>query len=190
MGAKESGAGIGGVGIGGGVMPTPGPRTQFGAVPGYTNPEHETMKQTLRTLAPPVAQMGRTPGLMGISLRGNVLGAGTIRAMWRQAANYMPAQAPFSWTANGYDQSPPNPSGVGITRALRYMTRNLYMGSGIDNTRFAGLHTEIYPQVRSMPVTLGAGQVRTRPTVRNRMTSFGSRVPTINQPVQAAESDT
>lgn len=171
-------------------MPPPGPRTQHGPDPGYTNPGGEGMNRLNHfNPPPPVAQMGRTPGLMGISLRGNVLGAGQIRTLWRQAVNYIPAQAPFSWTENG-NIGEHKVSSVGITRALRYMTRSVYMGSGIDNTRFAGLHTEIYPKVRSMPVTLGAGQVRTRPTVRNRMTSFGSRVPTINQPVVAAESDT
>ena len=133
----------------------------------------------------PVAQMGRTPGLMEVTLRGNVLGACQIRRLWRQSVNLINAQAPYSWTNDGVVNG--RTEGVGITRALRYMTRSLYMGSGIDNTRYAGLHTEIYPNVKSMPVTLGAGQVRTRPTVRNRVASFGSRVPTINQPIQAAE---
>lgn len=166
-------------------MPVPGPRTQFGAVPGYKNPDGEGMNRTNHWGRPaPVAQMGRTPGLMYINLRGNVLGHGQIRRMWRQAVNYMPAAAPFSWTANGPDASR-YPPAVGVTRALRYMTRSVYMGSGIDNTRFAGLHTSIYPKVRSKPVTLGAGQVRTRPTIRNRITSFGSRVQPINDTVQA-----
>lgn len=170
-------------------MPVPGPRTQHGPVPGHTNPGHEPMNRVNHWGRPaPVSQAGRTPGLMAVNLRGNVLGAGQIRRLWRQTVNYMPAQPDFSWTENGYLHAPTH--GAGITRALRYMTRSVYMGSGIDNTRFEGLHTEIYPRVRSKPVTLGAGQVRTRPTVRNRITSFGSRVPTINQPVQAAESDT
>jgi hypothetical protein len=79
--------------------------------------------------------------------------------------------------------------GLDITRALRYMTRSVYARSGEDNTRFPGLHTRILMRSRSKPVTIGAGQVRTRPTVRNRMTSFGSRVPTINQAVPAAEAE-
>jgi hypothetical protein len=167
-------------------VPVPGPRTQHGPVPGYTNPDQEGMNRINHWgQAPPVSQPGRTPGLMYVNVRGEILGPGTIRRMWYQTVNYIGAQAPYSWTGNGNLQAPTRPAG--ITRALRYMTRSTYMGSGIDNTRFAGLHTEIYPQVRSKPVTLGAGQVRTRPTVRNRMTSFGSRVPTLNQPVQGAQ---
>lgn len=170
-------------------MPVPGPRTQQRPVPGYTNPAHQSpdrMNPWKRARNRPVAEMGRTPTLMFISLRGNVLGAGTIRKLYRQSVNYIPAMAPYSWTENSNQPSPPT-TGVGITRALRYMTRSTYAGSGIDHTRFAGLHTAIAPRHNSKPVTIGAGQARTRPTVRNRMTSFGSRVPTINQPVQAAE---
>lgn len=141
---------------------------------------------------PPVAQMGCTPGLTYVTLRGMVLGAGQIRRLWRQSVNVIRAQASYSWSENAPQPGRPlamsGPGPDGITRSLRYMTRSVYVGSGIDNTRFSGLHTRIYPRVKSKPVTLGAGQVRTRPTVRNRITSFGARVPTINQPVQGAEN--
>ena len=167
-------------------MPVPGPRTQHGPVPGYTNPDEQTPTLFNHWGRPaPIAKMGETPGLMFISLRGNVLGAGQIRKMWRQAINYIPGPPPFSWTANGPVNGPWR--GYQLTRALRYMTRSLYMGSGFDNTRFPGLHTEIVHTARGMPVTVGAGQNRNRPTVRNRITSFGSRVPTLNNPVQGAE---
>lgn len=169
-------------------MPIPGPRNQQGPLPGYTNPGGEVPNRFNMWGRPaPIAQEGRTPGLMETSVRGCVLGAGQIRRLWRQAVNYMPAQPAFSWTTNSHLLDPMSARGYQITRSLRYMTRSVYMGSGIDNTRFAGLHTVIKPKVHSKPVTLGAGQVRTRPTIRNRITSFGSRVPTINQPVQAAE---
>lgn len=168
------------------------PRNQYGPLPGYTNPNGEQMNHiNLWGRPAPVAQMGRTPGLMQISLRGCVLGAGQIRRMWRQAVNVIPASPPFSWSENAPQpgrQISSNPGADGVTRAFRYMTRSLYMGSGFDSTRLSGLHTRIYPRVRSKPVTLGAGQVRTRPAVRNRITSFGQRVPTINQPVQGAEN--
>lgn len=167
-------------------MPVPGPRTQFGPVLGYTNPGRQISDRINRFHIPaPVADMGMTPGLMYISLRRCVLGAGQIRRFWRQTINYIPAPPPYSWTANGPAGHAPPP--VQITRALRYMTRSIYAQAGTDNTRFAGLHTKIYPQTRQKPVTLGAGLVRSRPTVRNRMTSFGSRVPTLNQPSSAAE---
>lgn len=133
--------------------------------------------------------MAHTPGLMFVTWRGNVLGPGTIRRMWRQTVNLIPAQAAYSWSENSPQPDRPiahHPGPDGVTRALRYMTRSIYAGSGIDNTRFSGLHTNIPLRVRSKPVTIGAGQVRTRPTVRNRITSFGSRVPTLNQPVDGA----
>lgn len=174
-----------GGGVSGARLP---PRTQQGPLPGYRNPEGDSPVRFNNWGRPaPVAQEGRTPGLMQTNLRGNVLGAGQIRRLWRQAVNYIPAPPPYSWTINGSLVNPLSARGFQISRALRYMTRSVYMGSGIDNTRFAGLHTVIKPRVASKPVTLGAGQVRTRPTVRNRITSFGSRVPTINQPVQGAE---
>lgn len=167
-------------------MPVPGPRTQFGPLPGYTNPDDQQPTFFNRWGRPaPVAKMGETPGLMYINLRGNVLGWGQIRKMWRQSVGYIAAPPTYSWTANGIVAE--RTGGFQITRALRYMTRSVYMGSGFDNTRFPGLHTQIQPKVRSKPVTIGAGQSRGRPTVRNRITSFGSRVPTLNQPVRGAE---
>lgn len=168
-------------------MPVPGPRNQFRPLPGYTNPSHGLSDRfNLWDRPPPVAKMGDSPGLMYVTLRGCVLGAGQIRRLWRQSVNYIAAPPTYSWTANGVVAE--RTGGYQITRALRYMTRSVYMGSGIDNTRFEGLHTEITPKVRSMPVTLGSGQNRGRPTVRNRMTSFGSRVPPLNPPVLGAES--
>jgi hypothetical protein len=41
--------------------------------------------------------------------------------------------------------------------------------------------------VKSKPVTIPAGGVRNRPTVRNRITSFGSRVPPLNPKLPAGE---
>lgn len=124
---------------------------------------------------------------MKVTLRGCILAAGQIRRLWRQSINYAPARDEFSWTANGYTDVPPPTGGFEITRALRYKTQSLYMGQGIDNTRFAGLHTIIPPKVRHKPITLGVGLKRSVPTTRNRISSFGSRVPPLNPPVQAAE---
>lgn len=169
-------------------MPVPGPRNQFGPLPGYTNPDGETPTFfNLWDRPPPVAKLGETPGLMFVSLRGNVLGLGQIRKMWRQTVGYIPASGPYSWTVNGNTVGPGDAAAFQITRALRYMTRSVYMGSGFDSTRFPGYHTAIEKQNRGMAVTVGAGANRNRPTVRNRVTSFGSRVPTLNQPINAAE---
>lgn len=141
----------------------------------------------------PVIVPGRSPGMSIISLRGNVLGPGTVRRMWRQTVNFIAAPAAYSWSSSSPAGASVPP--VGVTRALRYMTRSFYMGAGIDNTRFAGLHTAIEPRSRRSPhaqgkrVTVAAGSVRSRPTVRNRMTSFGSRVPTLNNQVPGASNE-
>jgi len=124
--------------------------------------------------------------MMVITLRGNILGAGQIRRMWRQSVNLIPAQGAFSWTRNGVSTDL-NPA-VGLTRALRYLTHSVYIGGGVDNTRYAALHTVIRKQNMYKTVTVNVGQRRNPPTVRNRLTSFGSRVPTLNQQVQAAQT--
>ena len=167
-------------------MPVPGPRTQTGPDPGYRNPGLEAPDKFNHWNRPgPVWWPGRTPGLMTVTLRGCILAVGQIRRMYKQSVNFIPGQAPISWTNNGPTNSPVH--GVGITRALRYMTRSVYEGQGIDNSRYVGMHSPIQHQVRSKTVTVGRGQTRSRPTVRNRMTSFGSRVPTLNQAADAAQ---
>lgn len=169
-------------------MPIPGPRTQHGPLPGYRNPEgREPDLFNLWKRPGPVPWPGRTPGLMVLTLRGCRLGAGQIRRLWRQSINYVPAQAPFSWTEN---ESPPAPvEGYEITRGLRYLTRSVYVGGGIDHTRFDELHTVIRKENYYKQITVGRGQTRSRPTVRNRLTSFGSRVPTLNRQVVAAQPE-
>lgn len=172
-------------------MPIPGPRTQFGPDSGYRNPEAELPSRINPWLWPePVVQIGRSAGTSVVTLRGNILAPGQIRRLWRQAINFVPATPAYSWTQNAPQPGRPivSPGGFQITRALRYMTRSLYMGANIDNTRYAGLHTPIPPRKRAKVVTLGRGQTRSRPTTRNRLTSFGSRVPTLNQSIPAAEA--
>lgn len=171
-------------------MPVPGPRTQHGPDEGYRNPDGEL---PLRFRLPEprfVFDSGRSPGTMEENRRGNVLAAGQIRTLWQQTAQFFAAQAPFSWTANrpgwggGANEQD---GGFGITRALRYMARSVYLPGGTDDTRLSELHTLIPPRVRSKAVTIAAGSVRSRPTVRNRLTSFGSRVDPINEQVAGAE---
>lgn len=168
-------------------MPVPGPRTQHRPVPGYRNPEGELPDRINHWQRPgPLWWPGRSPGTMVVTLRGCVLGAGQVRRLWKQSVNLVNAQGAYSWSRNGNDTNPRQ--AFGVTRALRYMTRSFYMGQGIDNTRFDGLHSEIINKVTYKTVTVNAGQQRNNPTVRNRMTSFGSRAPTLNQAVQAAQS--
>ena len=168
-------------------MPVPGPRNQFGPDAGYRNPGMEQPNRINQWKRPgPLYWPGRSPGMMIISLRGQKLAHGTIRRLWRQSVNVIPAQTPFSWSQNGHIVA--NGPIVGLTRALRYMTHSLYMGQGTDNTRYAMLHTTVKNRNYYKTVTVNAGQKRNQPTVRNRLTSFGSRVPTLNTAVQGAQS--
>jgi hypothetical protein len=165
----------------------PGPRTQSGPLPGYDNPNGEQPDRFNNWHRPnAIAVPGRSPGLTGISLRGNILGPGTVRKLWRQSVNFTPAQGSFSWANNANDTDSNNP--IGITRALRYMTRSVYVGAGIDNTRTTGLHTRVTKTNAYKAITTGAGQTRSRPTTRNRMSSFGSRVTPLNPSVAAASN--
>jgi hypothetical protein len=168
-------------------MPIPGPRDQTGPLPGYRNPGFEQPTFFNQWDRPgPVYWPGRSPGLMTVTLRGCVLGAGQIRRLWKQAVDLIPAQGPYSWTNSSTDIES---SGVlGITRALRYMTHSLYIGAGNDNSRYENLHTVIQQRHPYKMITVAAGSVPGRPTTRNRLTSFGSRVPTLNSSVVAAQN--
>jgi hypothetical protein len=135
-------------------------------------------------------EFGRSPGTLFHSLRGNVLAAGTIRQLWRQSVNLLAGQAPYSWTSSSPQPNDPEhyaPRPYFITTALRYMARSVYAADGTDNTRMGGLHTTVHPHARGKPVTVPAGAVRGRPTVRNRLTSFGSRIPPLNSKVPASK---
>jgi len=168
-------------------MPVPGPRTQFGPDPGYRNPEARAPDFfNLWDRPGPVYWPGRTPGLMVVSLRGCILGAGQIRRLWRQSVDLIPAMGSFSWSQNGTSTNVNG--GFDITRAIRYMTRSIYAGAGIDHTRFDMMHTVVNKQNMYKTVTVNVGQKRGQPTVRNRITSFGARVPTLNRQIVAAQS--
>lgn len=166
-------------------MPVPGPRTQFGPDEGYRNPDNAAPTLFNHWGRPgPIWWPGRSPGTMFLTLRGNRLAFGQIRRLWRQSIDYVAAQS-YSWTHNGNQFTTGGP--VGITRALRYMTRSVYIGGGVDHSRFDELHTVVRKENMYKTVTVNAGQKRSAPTVRNRLTSFGSRVPTLNKAVAAAE---
>ncbi len=173
-------------------MPVPGPRTQQRPLPGYTNPDGEHPDRiNLWDRPGPVSSPGRSPATMLHAVRGNRLAPGQIRRLWRPVADMIAAQASFSWTESAPSPGAPvqSPGGLSITRALRYMARSVYIAGGTDNSRFGALHTAIRPRVHYKPVSINAGAVRSRPTVRNRLTSFGSRVPALNARVSAAEGD-
>jgi hypothetical protein len=126
-----------------------------------------------------VPQLGQTPGLQDVeaAILGTV-GWGTIRRLWRQSVNYLPAGPWLSWTENGIDRTPTN--GVAITRALRYKASSLFRGAGSSNTRMGATRAFVTPRHIQPHVTLGVGNLQGRPVLRNRLQSFGSRVPPVN----------
>jgi hypothetical protein len=113
---------------------------------------------------------------METDLRPGTLAPGEVRRLWRPLVHPVPAPPPFEVSAQPCT----------ITRATRYSTRSFYRPAGSSNTRFIGLHTVIKMAIRHKEITRGGGGTIGRPTVRNRMSSFGSRVPPLNPRVKAA----
>lgn len=149
-------------------MPVPGqPRNPFGQRP---NRFRERVKVF-------VARPGGSPGLMDIDdTRLDSAAPGTIRRLWEQAVNMIPAPPPF----------PVSAAPLGITRALRYRASTLHRMAGNENTRFGARRPITPPRHNSRPITVSAGNQQGRPTIRNRMTSFGRRVPPVNPADPAA----
>lgn len=151
-------------------MPTPGVAR---------NPLNETPDRFRRRRAAFVPKAGQTPGLQDIDLRFDTTAPGTVRRLWRQAVNLILPAPEISWSYN---------NGQGeITRAVRYKATSIYMQAGCSNTRYGAARPVVAARHNRRPVTLGAGNQQNRPTVRNRLSSFGKRVQPINQPSPAAE---
>jgi hypothetical protein len=165
-------------------VPVPGlPRNRFGETPDRfhrgpvraVNQLGETPDRFDDVPHVAVSVSGESPGTMTRDRSARVAAYGTVRRLWRQAVNMIPAPPPFRVA-----QEP-----ALITRALRYRVSTRYAPAGADNTRFGARRPIVEHQTASAPVTIAAGQKQSRPTVRNRLTSFGSRVP----PIVAASLD-
>ena len=140
------------------------------------NPLLETPDRFRERAYVDVPRVGETPGLQTVESRGKLVGEGTIRRVWRQSVNFIPAPPAYSWT-----QHP-----ALVTRSLRYRATSLYRAAGNDNTRYGARRPIVTPRHNQPTPTIGAGQKQNRPSRRNRLTSFGSRVPLINPPSPAA----
>jgi hypothetical protein len=176
-------------------MPVPGPRAQRAPLPGYRNPENRTPDFLNRWDEPrPHMQAGRTPGTMVLTLRGMRLATGQVRRLYKQKFNEIIPAGPYDQVTLAPSNlvPPSHHAGVDITMGYRYMIRSTYVGAGDGLSRWGGTGRPLHQSTQMKHVnptpTLGAGnKSRGRPTVRNRLTSFGSRVPTINQPLPAAQ---
>jgi len=126
-----------------------------------------------------IVRPGETPGTSETDRSTGIEAAGQIRRLWHQLISPVPAPPPFPVSAAPFTGQ----------RTIRYRAQSVYRRAG-NQLRFArggvqGLHTVIVQQSRQDRPTIGTGQNRNRPTVRNRMTSFGSRVPPLNPRVPA-----
>lgn len=146
-------------------------------VPGVArNPLHQQPDRLQRRRAAFVTRAGQTPGLMTVDAYADESAPGTIRRVWRQAINLSLPAPPLSQSSN---------NGLGtVTRALRYKATTIHRGAGSDKTRF-GAPRAIRPAKHNMlAATISAGNKRNLPTVRNRLSSFGSRVKPLNAPMR------
>jgi len=127
-----------------------------------------------------VLQPGRAPTVQHVELSLDQTAPGQIRRLWQQTIDYIAAGPQLSWTENAARRRPTAVQGQ-VTRALRYKASSLFRGYGSNNTRF-GAPRPIRPtQHRQAVPTVGAGNLAARPTLRNRLSSFGSRVPPVNR---------
>ena len=107
---------------------------------------------------------------------------GTIRRFWGRVANMISGGWAFNWSRNLFDDAPDGVNGV-VTTSCRYMISTRYTNTGGNDLSNPGARDyKEYPAYRHAPnpAIIRAGQQQGRPTVRNRITSFGSRVPPIN----------
>lgn len=124
-----------------------------------------------------VARPGQTPGLQYLEIP-PLDAPGTIRRNVRPAISAIPAPPPFSWADNPRI----------FTRPLRYKASTTYRAAGTDRTQTGAPRPVFKAKARTAIVTRQAGNKPAGPTVRNRLASFGSRVPPLNAPSPNAEA--
>ncbi len=128
-----------------------------------------------------VAIPGESPGTREHDPKGTATdtGVGTIRRLWRQVLSGQPGPPPV----------PVSQLPAIFTRALRYKASSTYKEAGTLNTRLTMLHTVVRMVARQPRPVLTAGTRRGRPTIRNRMSSFGSRVEPLNRRAPGAQQE-
>ncbi len=107
---------------------------------------------------------------------------GTIRRLIRGLVGYTGAAEPFSWTRNGFSDSSREVCGpVSSPRRFLVSTVNtLTVGNQLSNPMVRPI--VVRQRQAPAPPLVQAGNVQGRPTVRNRIRSFGSRVQPLNGP--------
>lgn len=144
--------------------------------------------------------LGQSPGTffhrVGVLLRGRrqdarlwgTLADGTIREFVMPIVNAISGGSAFNWTRNANDDAPDGVNGVD-TNPVRYRVSTAFLGQGnqLSNPRARSFVQYPSRPHAPNPVFLRAGQQQGKPTIRNRITSFGSRVPPINQPLPSEQ---
>lgn len=123
-----------------------------------------------------VQRTSQTDGLDGISTPPR-LAPGSIRRDVYTQINSIPAPPPFGWADNPRI----------FTNPLRYRVSTRFRRIGNSRAINAALRPIVRRQVAVSTVTRQVGNKPSQPTVRNRLTSFGSRVPPLNQPSPNAQ---
>lgn len=116
-------------------------------------------------------------------LRHTLQEPGTVRRLWQNLAGYVGTSEPFSWTANGVtaDKSP-RAGGAPISTPLRYLITTVNTLTAGNQLSQPMRRPSVPPRVtHTAPSLVMAGNVGYRPTIRSRIPSFGSRVPSLNQ---------
>lgn len=112
----------------------------------------------------------------------------TVRDWCMPIVNAIAAGPRFDWAKNMFDFNA-DPAHAVNTNPLRYKVSTRYLGQGNMLVNPGARSFVRYPTRPHAPdpVFLRAGQLQGRPTVRNRITSFGSRVPTVNKPLPSEQ---
>lgn len=119
-----------------------------------------------------VARVGQYGGLDDIQIADAVQPGVTVRRNVHTQVNSIAAPPPFGWVDN-----PPV-----VTSPLRYRATTRFRRVGTDRSINAAARPIVPRKIQQSIITRQAGNAPSRPTVRNRLMSFGSRVPTLNAP--------
>ena len=106
---------------------------------------------------------------------------GKVRRWFTVTTQPVPATPPFSWPRDSFDAQ--TGGLVPGCQPIRYLISDNCQGDEGGNQLSNPGARAVTPFIRSAgnPPLIRAGQQQGRPTVRSRLTSFGSRVPPINQ---------
>lgn len=107
---------------------------------------------------------------------------GIVRRWWTGSSCPVGAEPPFSWARNSFDAE--GAPMAAATSPIRYLVSDRRPAWEGGNQLSNPEARAVVPFMRSdgNPPLIRAGNAPSRPTVRSRLTSFGQRVPPLNNP--------